>query len=1498
VAVSKRSALLGALSFLACLLPMRARAAECTGDCAGAGRVVAADLTLMMQIAAGARDPLECSAGDPDGEISAEDFELALHNLFGGCEPPLEYEGLTAETRRVVYPTRSVNLTQAAAILAALEASAASDEGELTELVERLLSEQGVAPGGIGAVVFLALREEDDCQECLATCSGRCVQGPRGDCFCYERLPTDPQRTILVLLLERAEDEELALATERVACADHLLSAGVADNFATANGVEPSSPSAGLAAAILQGTGNPSANFDQGTVDRALAHRFTLPQGMCLVGGRVIVRARPISGNPSPGSRNDILRFGFANSAGQFSGPNWGAYFGTGNTGLPILLNKQWTPSNYPVPGISFLFDLAVLPGGGNLVPQLETNRFLDVYMQDDSSLDHVDLVHRLCNCATPTPTFTATRTRTATPIPTPTATATPTRTPTPSPLPTPTDTPAPPICELALCKQSIPAGLTGFPFSSTNPALQGISVDDGQCVVSTVPCSSFVDIRELPQPGVTITNISCSFINPGGGYNILGTTSNSTAGYEPGDDYVLFVLTPGAFFECIFTNTVVVSPSPTATAILTPTPSLTATATPSRTSTASATATSIATATSTASAVPTATASHTHTPIPTATRTSTAIPTGTATRTATPIPTATTTATTTRTPTSTTAPATATATGTPGPCVSPPANLIGWWPLDEGVGATTVLDVGQPPADHGAPLPGPVQMLPPGAPGPATVAGNLITTPADTAFFHYGPTIYVEVPHSGQFALANADLTIDAWVGPLTGQWSAGRDSLHVYPVADKLDFAASTGFAFYVEVLTTCPNCPPVGQQPPPGGVSSTTEMRLAFAVGTGVGLTVYRSLPFYSGTGLLFPFPTPAGPLSPQPPAWLHVAVTVDRPQNAGRFYLGGIHMTGSDFSPAAGANNTVPLWLGGTRLYGTPHAPAFSEFSLNEIEIFDAVLPTADIAAIADAEAGKCKGVPFPTPTPTATSTPSATPTSTRTATSPPTPTLTTTPRPTQTAVPSHTATATHTPPCIPPPADMVAWWTADNTTNDLSGNGYHATFFQPPGAYTGGVVGAAFSIPGIPSFVQASTTLNFPGNFSLDAWIRTNNGAQAPIIDKRHNAGSNPVGYYLFAFGGNLAFELGDGQPQLWHVSPGPNVADGNWHHVAATVDRLSQSGGRLYVDGALVHTFDPTTRPGSTANGFALRIGQQWISAIAFDGAIDEVELFDRELLPQEVQAIYQAGARGKCKTPLPTRTRTTTATRTPTPSFSQTPTRTTTSTRSATVTRTETASRTATRTQTPSRTATATRTQTNTAPPSATPTLTRTATHTATVTATGTVTATRTATLTPTHTGTATETRTPTLTRTRTATATRTLTPTVTRTATRTATPQCFAEVCVFKFDDQDGNGVQGPGEGGLSGWTIQIVDQSMNVVASPVTGPQGATCIGLPAPAVYTAFELPQAGWTQTFPAGGAGQLFGVECGQLLNLTFGNMSNATRTPTRTATRTATRTPNIFPNE
>jgi hypothetical protein len=45
-----------------------------------------------------------------------------------------------------------------------------------------------------------------------------------------------------------------------------------------------------------------------------------------------------------------------------------------------------------------------------------------------------------------------------------------------------------------------------------------------------------------------------------------------------------------------------------------------------------------------------------------------------------------------------------------------------------------------------------------------------------------------------------------------------------------------------------------------------------------------------------------------------------------------------------------------------------------------------------------------------------------------------------------------------------------------------------------------------------------------------------------------------------------------------------------------------------------------------------LRIGADSYLGAWFKGDIDELEIFNRELTPAEVQGIYNAGAAGKCK--------------------------------------------------------------------------------------------------------------------------------------------------------------------------------------------------------------------------------------------------------------------------
>ena len=96
---------------------------------------------------------------------------------------------------------------------------------------------------------------------------------------------------------------------------------------------------------------------------------------------------------------------------------------------------------------------------------------------------------------------------------------------------------------------------------------------------------------------------------------------------------------------------------------------------------------------------------------------------------------------------------------------------------------------------------------------------------------------------------------------------------------------------------------------------------------------------------------------------------------------------------------------------------------------------------------------------------------------------------------------------------------------------------------------------------------------------------------------------------------------------------GPDTRDGQFHHVAVTVQRDSATGGKLYVDGQEVLTFDPTVAAGDLSNTEPLRIG---VNANAtffsnFKGAIDEVSLYHRALTAAEVRSIYSAGSAGKC---------------------------------------------------------------------------------------------------------------------------------------------------------------------------------------------------------------------------------------------------------------------------
>ncbi len=387
-------------------------------------------------------------------------------------------------------------------------------------------------------------------------------------------------------------------------------------------------------------------------------------------------------------------------------------------------------------------------------------------------------------------------------------------------------------------------------------------------------------------------------------------------------------------------------TPTPTLAPSFTPTQSRTATRTAPPTATATVTRTTTATRTVTPTSLisPTHTATRTSTPIVTVTPSPTASPSRTVSGTASA--------------TATVALLTPTATPT---CVGLPSGAVAWWPLDDPGGATLVVDIGGS-AHHGAPTPGPVSSSFGG--GPVTVPGQMLT-----ALYFFSGSELVEVAPAPQFDLAQASYTIDAWFAAyLPGtpgfgglpNWFAGQAI--DYAIVDKVDPNTNSGIAFTVRTDAN-PALPPNA----PTGFTVSVEAKLCLHEGT-----ASSCVPLYQGTAVWDAATLSFQPLNPPWPysgQWLHVAVAVDRATNSVQFFLNGASL-GAPLVPAAGvSNNTLPLWIGRSRLQ-----PSGFEFALDEIEIFDRALSPSEIASLAGL-GGKCK-TPTPSPTKSA-ATPTAT-----------------------------------------------------------------------------------------------------------------------------------------------------------------------------------------------------------------------------------------------------------------------------------------------------------------------------------------------------------------------------------------------------------------------------------------------------------------------------------------------------------------------------------------
>ena len=227
-------------------------------------------------------------------------------------------------------------------------------------------------------------------------------------------------------------------------------------------------------------------------------------------------------------------------------------------------------------------------------------------------------------------------------------------------------------------------------------------------------------------------------------------------------------------------------------------------------------------------------------------------------------------------------------------------------------------------------------------------------------------------------------------------------------------------------------------------------------------------------------------------------------------------------------------------------------------------------------------------------------------------------------------------------CVEPPSVMSAWYPLDEAGPATSAE----VLFNNDATWNGG----AFAVPGVvdgalcfQNSPASSSAPNAPelnvgtNDFSIDFWMNRadDDAGTSHIIDKRTGG---TVGYSVFLLGGNLAVQISDPANGFFNWVSTVNVAPGEWHFVAVTVDRDDPSGGIIYLDGVPVFVFNPTIRPGDLTNSSPFWMGTSALNPTGsgYAGCLDEVELFQRVLSQDEVMALFAAGPAGKCKDFIP----------------------------------------------------------------------------------------------------------------------------------------------------------------------------------------------------------------------------------------------------------------------
>lgn len=225
--------------------------------------------------------------------------------------------------------------------------------------------------------------------------------------------------------------------------------------------------------------------------------------------------------------------------------------------------------------------------------------------------------------------------------------------------------------------------------------------------------------------------------------------------------------------------------------------------------------------------------------------------------------------------------------------------------------------------------------------------------------------------------------------------------------------------------------------------------------------------------------------------------------------------------------------------------------------------------------------------------------------------------------------------------IPAPPGMIAWWPGDGNANDIFGTN-NSVLLGGATASGGGKVNLAFQFNGGGGYAQAtdSPELSPPAGMTIEFWAAPNVPLEQQcswisFLGKR-DGGCHGWTVQTVDTQGTVFFVARD---TAGNYAGATTTETGllppcAFTHLAATLDQGSGVMVIYIIGLRKALGYSPGIQIPKVPSPFLIGGANEPPNA-CFNGAIDEVSLYNRALSSNEVWAIYAAGAAGKCKNPL-----------------------------------------------------------------------------------------------------------------------------------------------------------------------------------------------------------------------------------------------------------------------